>query len=218
MRPSRQHPPLRDLGDPRPSNPYALKHVGKRCPSEARTLAATPIEPFEGTRDGPAVEAVKRARVAAYAVVVVVPPQPSIEATKELASRLVPALQNPFLDPSTRALQFLRRGPPLHPRYPLPVAIPEELETQKGETPLAAGMKPAETQAAGLIRGDLQTEFLQPFRQHSIESLRIFSVTERADKIIGIARHDRLATTMPLDLAFEPQVQGIVQIDIRLDR
>jgi len=177
-----KHPPLPNFSDTRTRYLHTLQGSRKLLPIEAATLTPSPVEPLECTDDGPVVEAVQRTRVAPNAVILVVPPQPPVESSKELPARQVAMLLNPCLDPPARRLQPLARGASFHPRYPLPVRHPIELKPQEAEPSLHARVKAAESQDTGLLRGNLETELRQPPRQHPIELFGIAAIAKGADK------------------------------------
>jgi hypothetical protein len=132
-RTSSKHPPALSLSDAGAHYLHALEDLGKSLPVETPALATSPIEPLERTVHGPVVEAVKRAGVASYAKVVVVPLQPAVETPEEVVSRPMPVLLDPCLDPPARRLQFLARGASFYPRCPLTGFKPVEFEAQEGE-------------------------------------------------------------------------------------
>jgi len=121
----------------------------------------------------------------------------------------------PLLAGPDAASQLLPGCPAPHPRRPLAVGLPIKLEAKKGKPPFAARAEPTEAVNAGLLRGNGQAEFVQPPGKCPVERLRFLSILKTADKVIRIADDVRLSLTVRLHHLFKPQVQRIVQVDVR---
>lgn len=98
-------------------------------------------------------------------------------------------------------------------------------ETKKGEllgllAPLVRRFpsKTTELDASGLLHCQRQPKFTQPVGQLLEERLGIASVLKTRQKVIGKAKVVRFALTLLLDFAAKPQVQHIVQVNIRQQR
>jgi hypothetical protein len=136
---------------------------------------------------------------------------------EEVPLRPVPVVLDPGCQPLAGSLQLLACGTPHDAGHTVPIWPPEELEAQKGEAPLHAGVKTTKPSQVGFLWGHLEVEFLQPLGEHPIEPLSVVLIAEGADPVISLAAHQCLASTVGLDNFVEPEVQGIVQIHICQD-
>jgi hypothetical protein len=59
-----------------------------------------------------------------------------------------------------------------------------------------------------------QLEFLQPFLQLDLKPIRIATVLEADDEVIGISEDERLAASFDLPEVIKPQIQLITQADV----
>jgi len=96
-----------------------------------------------------------------------------------------------FLDPGCQplagGLELFARGTSHDAGDAMPIWPPGELEAQKGEAPLHAGVKTTKPSQVGFLWGHLEVEFLQPLREHPVEPLSVVLIAEGADPVIGIA-------------------------------
>jgi hypothetical protein len=135
------HPLASDCGHAGTCYPDPVKHLGERLPSITLALAASSVKPPVRTLYGPSEEALKRVEVTPHTVVLIVPLQPCIQPPKELSSRQVPMLLDPFRDPLTCRLELLAGRTPLDAWHALPIWSPCQLKAQNREAPLHAGVQ-----------------------------------------------------------------------------
>ena len=76
----------------------------------------------------------------------------------------------------------------------------------------------AELDEAHLVRVQVQRERCQPPRQVAQEPLGLMPMLEADDDVIGIAHDDHVAGGRAPSLALGPQVEDVVQIDVRQQR
>src|SRR4029453_10392927 len=69
-----------------------------------------------------------------------------------------------------------------------------------------------------LLRHDPQPESCQPLVQLLSEPFGFTLLLEHRYHVVGVADQARIAATAPLEPSFEPQVQHVVQIDVRQQR
>src|SRR5215475_5389578 len=124
--------------------------------------------------------------------------------------RQVSVFLDPGCQPLAGGLELFARGTSHDAGYAMLIWHPGELEAQKGEAPLHAGMKTTKPSQVGFLWGHLEVEFLQPLRKHPVESLSVVLIAKGADPIIGVAAQQRLTPTVGLDDFVKPEVQGIV--------
>ena len=78
-------------------------------------------------------------------------------------------------------------------------------------------MEAGEAHPARLGGRHFEAELLQPLGQHPKEPLRLRLVSECADKIIRIPNPQRIPITAGLHDPLEPEVERVVQVDVRQD-
>lgn len=75
-------------------------------------------------------------------------------------------------------------------------------------------MNTTDAQDAGLLRCPLPCAFPQPPRERLVKPFRLPADPQGADQVVGVAAHQRLASTLGFDHLFNPQVQRLVQVDV----
>ena len=162
-KPSGKHSPTWNLRNTRTHYLDVGEDVGALLPRVTPLLASPPVEPFERTVHRPMEKAVERAGVPSHAIVVVVASQSRIQTLEEFPPRQVPVVLDPCRAPLAGGVELLTCRASHDAWHAVPIWHPEELKSQKGEAPLRAWVKTAESSQMGLLRGHLEVEFLQPF-------------------------------------------------------
>ena len=179
--PSCEHPP----GRPRHNAGFPEQATIHRSPEglarETLPLTAPSIEPFECTFHSPQIEAIERVSVAYNPEVVVVTSQSPIQAPDKITFRQVSLLFDPRLDSAAHPLQLLWGGSSFHPRLAFTIFFPVEFKSHKDKSLAFPQVTAAKREPVGLLLCYLKAKFLQPFRQHSIEPLRVVFVLKRTD-------------------------------------
>jgi len=117
------------------------------------------------------------------------------------------------------SLLFLRRRASLDLGYSAPVPAPPELEAEEADPrfALVASVEAAEAANPCLLRRYGQVELCQPLRQLSIEGVCISLVLEGADEVVRVAADNRPPCTSGFHDFLEPEVEGIVKVDVGQD-
>ena len=132
-----------------------------------------------------------------------------------------------FLDPfqGSRDPLCRRFAPQLETSFPVPRAVVRE--AQKIErlrpaqpSPAAVGLsQPAEFDEPGLVRVQGQFKACEPLHQIVQESLRVLPMLKTHHEVVGITDQNRLAFGFAgAPFLLEPQVEDVMQVDVRQDR
>lgn len=78
--------------------------------------------------------------------------------------------------------------------------------------------KPPEHEELSLPIRDREMELPQPLRQRGLEALRIRAVLEAGNVVVGKTDQAGLATTLARKDPLEPQVEDVMEVDVREDR
>ena len=73
----------------------------------------------------------------------------------------------------------------------------------------------AELDQAGLVRVQGQRELRHPVLQIRPEPLGVGVVLEAGDEVVGVAHEDDVALGMVASPPLCPQIEGVVQVDVR---
>src|SRR5262245_25690287 len=76
----------------------------------------------------------------------------------------------------------------------------------------------AKLDQAGLFRMQRQRELLQPFTHRVPEAPGVTFMLETDDEIVSISHNDHVTRGLVPSPAFSPEIEGIVQVDIRKQR
>ena len=76
----------------------------------------------------------------------------------------------------------------------------------------------AELDQAGLVRVQRQRELPQPFAHRIPEAPGLGLVLEANDSVVGIPHDDHVARGLMPSPALGPEIEGIVQVDVREQR
>src|SRR4051812_7836347 len=102
------------------------------------------------------------------------------------------------------------------PRSRLPRALPVQRETQevKSGAPRATAVaRRLERKAAGLLRMEGQPEPLEPLLEYTPHPLCVVRAFEPKHEVIRISHERTAPAQLGLDLALEPHVEHMVQVD-----
>ena len=121
---------------------------------------------------------------------------------------------------------FLGHGLAQHAKPPLPRRAADVGESEEVEGlgfPAAAlgavGVgKASEFNQAGFLFAQFQVELLQAFAEFRVEPDRVALVLEPHDEVVGIAYEDDLAARHVVSPPVHPEVQGVMQVDVRQQR
>src|SRR5215510_1006255 len=97
---------------------------------------------------------------------------------EECPLRQVPVVLDPGCQPLAGSLELLARGTPYDAGHAVPIWPPSELEAQKGEAPLHAGVKTTKPSQVGFLWGHLEVELLQPVGKPPVEPLSVVLIAE----------------------------------------
>lgn len=136
---------------------------------------------------------------------------------EECPLRQVPVVLDPHRQPLAGGLERLARGAPHDTWHAVPIWPPGQLEAQKGDALLHAGVKSTAPPQVGFLWGNLEIAFLQPLGEHSVKPLCVVLITAGADPVVGRAAQQCLTPTMGLDDFVKPAGQGLVQIPMCQD-
>src|SRR5215475_883917 len=130
------------------------------------------------------------------------PDQPLVDARQELAAALHAGEPND--------------GEPSSAIGPADVFEAQKLESLGSLAVPRATLRgePAKEQQPGLFPGKLQVELCQALLKLSPKGLCVRQMLEAPHEVIDEAHEMRLAATLPPELAFPPQVEGVVQVDV----
>ena len=112
------------LNHSRPGDIQLLQRDFELPPVETSTLPTSAVEPFEGTADRKGEEAAQGPFVTAYAVVVVVADQLSVQGLDEPTPLQMAIGLDPLFHSSFGSLQFLPRCPFHHPQVSSTISVP----------------------------------------------------------------------------------------------
>ena len=140
-----------------------------------------------------------------------------MEFVHPLRAALVSCLLDPGRKVTQRFLQPRPCGPTLAPLLACAVRAPDKREAQAIQAALGVLLGSTQTQAARLLRGELQALLREPFAQHPLETLRLTLVLEGADEVVGLATPRCLACAVGLDHCCTPPIQGVMEIKIGQD-
>ena len=77
--------------------------------------------------------------------------------------------------------------------------------------------EPAKEQQPSLFLGGLQVEFSEALAELIPKGFRVRQVLETHHEVIDETHEIRLASALPSKFPFEPQVEGVVQVDVGED-
>jgi hypothetical protein len=77
---------------------------------------------------------------------------------------------------------------------------------------------PPERDETGLSRVEGETELAESLRQHFEHPPSVVLPREADDEVIGVPDEKRVALQARLDVALEPLVQHLVEVDVRKER
>src|SRR5262245_145930 len=103
--------------------------------------------------------------------------------------------------------------PPRSGSRPLPVQR-EAQEVEGHATPFAPLAGRSKDEAAGLLRMEGQAKRLEPFLENAPHVRRVFRMFEAQHEVICIPYERTARSEMRTDLALEPRVKDVVQIDV----
>jgi len=92
--------------------------------------------------------------------------------------RQVPVLLDPCREPLAGGVQLLTCSASHDAGHAVPIWCPDKLESQKGEAPLLARVKPAEPAPMGFLWCHLEVELRQPCGQHPQKPFRVLLQAE----------------------------------------
>ena len=75
----------------------------------------------------------------------------------------------------------------------------------------------AEADQLGFLRVQGEVEQARPFLQVMQERLRFMLVLEADDRIIRVADHDHVSGSLAASPLVDPQIEYVVQVDVRQD-
>ena len=191
--------------------------LGKPFPVVAPPLTAAVHQPIEHPCHL-IKEVVDAVEVAADTVVIVVPAKLRVESREELVLAHPTVCSGPCVESRQRGAILLAGGPSLEHDLAAVIEPPPKLEAQKLHCATMLPVEPAELDEVRLLFGQFQFERAHPFSQCLIEALGVGLVLEGADEVVRVPTQVRCPSAAYLDGFLEPQIKGIVQIDIRQDR
>lgn len=158
-----------------------------------------------------------------HSVVADMPAHDSVQPLADFRNRIVHALPQFRFYCLQLGLQPFSDGLPQHGESALAGSPANVRETQKGErfrlpeTTVfsVAGRKRAELQKPGLFRVQFQLELSHAFGELLPELLGFPSELESQHDVVGKAHHDDLAARTLLPPCLDPQVENVVEIEIR---
>ncbi len=189
----------------------------KIFPRKRPALAAT-IQPFHDCSNHYIAKSHYHSRVAAYAVIVVMPSQfrrqnwPDFFNTHNAANPPKPVVHR-----FARFAEFLQGRLTAQQKRAFTAVSAEMCKAQKvervGLAAFSAGvlsLEPAKTNRTGLFRMKTQSEFRKSFSKHPFNLIGDLPVLNHADKIIRIANQITLPGNARFDSFEKPQIQYIM--------
>ena len=157
-------------------------------------------------------------RIAAYAIVVVMPSQfGSQRSPPILDAHNAANLPQPVVDPGTGFSELLAGRLTAQQKRAFTAVSAEMCKAQKVErigpatfSPGVLSLEPAKTNRPGLFRMKSQSEFRKSFSKHPFDFSGDLTVLNHTDKIIRIADQITLPVYARLDSLDKPQVQYIM--------
>src|SRR6266478_2301294 len=204
-------PVVGQLSDPLPCHPVLLAAPPKRPPPEIDDMIP----------EGPECRTVGRHRV-----VLEVAGDDLFEPFRRFADRLMHSPSELLLDLREFRLHAVASAPPMDQELALAGLAADEGEAQEVEgfrlaepAPLAVRRRmTAELDEPGFVRMERQREFRKP-RAHRLEEPTCVGLMLETDhQIIGIAHDDHVAGGLAPSPALGPEIENIVQVDVREQR
>src|SRR6185295_3731880 len=94
----------------------------------------------------------------------------------------------------------------------------EALRMPRATVPSIVRCEAAEFDEARLVGVQFQFEFQESLPQFALESLGVVSMLEADDEVVCVANDNHFATRTLLSPRFHPQVQHVVEVDVRKQR
>src|SRR6185295_16710223 len=188
----------------------------KPLPAHSRSLTSS-VEPLLPCPRRRIAQVLQRTAVTVHAEVVVVPFQLARKRLMLLLDRVVPMTSAPLGDSLTGPPEARTTSPECHPPRspPRPLPVQREAEEVEGRaTPFAPLSGRSKGEAAGLLRVEGQAKCLEPFLENAPHVRRVVRMFEAQHEVICIPDERTARSEMRTDLALEPRVKDVVQIDV----
>ena len=194
-------------------------------PGQSCALAATPKR-LEPEAHGLRAEGIQRPLITRHAVIVGVPAKDAGEPTPLLWDRLIAASEQlapegvklrprPFRVGDAFELKTPAPGLPAHVRE---AEKPERLRLAEAPLGPLLGGEPSEPDQPRLLGVQLQTEPREPVAKVRPEPLGVVPMLETHHEVVSEARDDNVTARVPSSPLMSPEVEDVVQIDVRQER
>jgi len=156
--------------------------------------------------------------------VLVEPLKPHSHVTLLVASSPVHMLIQPLLGARKKLATTLHAGKSNHSEPSATIDTTDMFEAKKLESlrpptvPRSTlGGEPAKEQQPSLFLGKLQVEFCEALAELGLKDFRVRQILETHHEVIDEAHQIRFASTLSSKFPFEPQIEGVVQVDVGED-